>query len=41
MAVLKGVLEIRDEQIGHLEALKGLFAEALRCAKAADGTGTQ
>jgi hypothetical protein len=32
-AVVKAMLAKRDEQIGHLEALKELFAEALQCAK--------
>jgi hypothetical protein len=32
-AVIQGMMAKRDEQIGHLEALKELFGEALQCAK--------
>ena len=32
-AILKGMHDKRDEQIGHLEALQDLFVEALHCAR--------
>lgn len=33
MLILKQRIELRDKQIGHLEALRDLFDEALLCAK--------
>jgi len=41
MAIAPKIRRKRDERIGHLEALKDLFEEALRCAKLPFGVGEE